>query len=80
MALMQDQEVISALMDIQTNPANMAKYQNNPKVQRAIEKLAAKMGAQAGGPPPPSAGRSPFGGGPPPSSGATGNTDSMGLD
>jgi suppressor of tumorigenicity protein 13 len=37
--------VSTALMDIMQNPANIAKYTNNPKVTQAMEKMAAKFGA-----------------------------------
>ena len=39
----------AAFQDVQTNPANMAKYQNNEKVKRVMEKLAAKIGSDQGG-------------------------------
>ena len=33
-----------AFKDITTNPANMFKYQNNPKISAVMKKLAAKFG------------------------------------
>uniref|UniRef100_A0A6B2EB18 Putative hsp70-interacting protein hip/transient component of progesterone receptor complex n=1 Tax=Phlebotomus kandelakii TaxID=1109342 RepID=A0A6B2EB18_9DIPT len=41
-----DPEVAAALQDIMANPANIVKYQNNPKIVQLLEKLGA---AQAGG-------------------------------
>ena len=38
---------MTAFTDIQSNPANIAKYKSNPKVQKVMEKLSAKFG---GGP------------------------------
>lgn len=40
----QDPEVMAAFQDVAQNPANMAKYQNNPKVMALITKLSAKFG------------------------------------
>ena len=40
---------ITAFKDIQSNPANMMKYQNNPKVQKVMEKLSSKLGGGGGG-------------------------------
>lgn len=40
----QDPEVAAAFSDITSNPANMSKYQSNPKVQRIVSKIASKMG------------------------------------
>ena len=37
-----------AFQDISSNPANIAKYQNNPKVQALINKIAGKMGGSPG--------------------------------
>lgn len=48
MAAMQDPEVMAAFQDVSQNPANMSKYENNPKVKNIIEKLSAKFGK--GGP------------------------------
>ena len=42
--LLQDPEVTQAFMDISQNPANVAKYQNNPKIQRLMAKMTKKMG------------------------------------
>ena len=42
---LQDPEVAAAFQDVSSNPANIGKYQNNPKVQKVINKLAAKFGA-----------------------------------
>lgn len=70
-------------MDIQKNPANITKYQSNPKVQKVMEKISSKVGGAGmggaggmggfppGGPPPP-----------PPTGGATAaeGGDAMGLD
>ena len=36
-----------AFQDVSKNPANIAKYQNNPKVQKVINKLAGKFGEQS---------------------------------
>ncbi len=36
-----------AFQDVQSNPANMAKYENNPKIQKVMEKLSAKLGGGA---------------------------------
>ena len=76
----QDPEVAAAFQDISTNPANMIKYQNNPKISAVIKKLATKFGGgMPGG----------FGGGFPggfPPSGGTGSApraasgDDVGLD
>lgn len=43
---MQDPEVMAAFQDVAQNPANMSKYQNNPKVMNLIGKLSAKFGNQ----------------------------------
>ena len=40
----QDPEVMVAFQDVQKNPANISKYQNNPKVQKVINKLSSKFG------------------------------------
>lgn len=47
LAAMQDPEVMVAFQDVAQNPANMSKYQNNPKVMNLISKLSAKFGGQA---------------------------------
>ncbi|CAD7678807.1 unnamed protein product [Nyctereutes procyonoides] len=44
---MQDPEVTVAFQDVAQNPANMSKYQSNPKVMNLISKLSAKFGDQA---------------------------------
>ncbi|XP_024056176.1 hsc70-interacting protein [Terrapene carolina triunguis] len=46
LAAMQDPEVMVAFQDVAQNPANMSKYQNNPKVMNLISKLSAKFGSQ----------------------------------
>jgi len=51
MAALQDPEVMAAFQDVSSNPANMSKYQDNPKVKSVIEKLQSKFGG-AGGPAP----------------------------
>merc|ERR1712241_959817 len=48
MAAFQDPEVAAAFQDISTNPANMAKYQNNPKVMQLINKMMGKFGGGGG--------------------------------
>ncbi|PNJ37496.1 hsc70-interacting protein [Pongo pygmaeus] len=47
LAAMQDPEVMVAFQDVAQNPANMSKYQSNPKVMNLISKLSAKFGGQA---------------------------------
>lgn len=42
----QDPEVAAAFQDISQNPQNMVKYQNNPKVQALINKMASKFGGK----------------------------------
>ncbi|NWU65119.1 F10A1 protein, partial [Pterocles burchelli] len=42
----QDPEVMAAFQDVVQNPANMSKYQNNPKVMNLISKLSAKLGSK----------------------------------
>ncbi|CAD7685635.1 unnamed protein product [Nyctereutes procyonoides] len=44
---MQNPEVMVAFQDVAQNPANMSKYQSNPKVINLISKLSAKFGGQA---------------------------------
>lgn len=41
---MKDPEVVVAFQDVAQNPANIAKYQNNPKIMALITKLSAKFG------------------------------------
>uniref|UniRef100_A0A4W2GMQ8 STI1 domain-containing protein n=2 Tax=Bos TaxID=9903 RepID=A0A4W2GMQ8_BOBOX len=47
LAAMQDPKVMVAFQDVAQNPANMSKYQSNPKVMNLISKLSAKFGGQA---------------------------------
>ena len=35
----------AAFIDVQKNPENAAKYENNPKVKKVMEKLSATLGA-----------------------------------
>ncbi|XP_068193001.1 hsc70-interacting protein [Antennarius striatus] len=42
---MKDPEVMAALQDVAQNPANISKYQNNPKIMALVSKLSAKFGA-----------------------------------
>lgn len=42
---LQDPEVRAAFQDVAQNPANMSKYQDNPKVMNLLSKLSAKFGA-----------------------------------
>ncbi|EEC12409.1 conserved hypothetical protein [Ixodes scapularis] len=51
LAALQDPEVAAAFQDITRNPANISKYQSNPKIKNIMTKMAMKMGASA--PPPP---------------------------
>lgn len=44
--VLQDPEVMVAFQDVAQNPANMSKYQNNPKVMNLITKLSAKFGSK----------------------------------
>ncbi|KAF3813809.1 hypothetical protein GH733_017788, partial [Mirounga leonina] len=46
LAAMQDPEVMVAFQDAAQNPANMSKYQSNPKVMNLISKLLAKFGGK----------------------------------
>ncbi|KAF7661129.1 hypothetical protein LDENG_00268100 [Lucifuga dentata] len=43
---MKDPEVMAAFQDVAQTPANIAKYQNNPKVMALVNKLSSKFGAQ----------------------------------
>uniref|UniRef100_A0A452FID2 STI1 domain-containing protein n=1 Tax=Capra hircus TaxID=9925 RepID=A0A452FID2_CAPHI len=43
----EDPEVMVAFQDVTQKPANMSKYQSNPKVRNLISKLLAKFGDQA---------------------------------
>ena len=49
MAAFKDPEVEAAFKDISTNPANMLKYQSNPKIAAIISKLTAKYASAGGG-------------------------------
>ncbi|CAJ1075851.1 hsc70-interacting protein [Xyrichtys novacula] len=42
---MKDPEVMAAFQDVAQNPANIAKYQNNPKIMALVTKLSSKFGA-----------------------------------
>ncbi|KAM3914519.1 hsc70-interacting protein [Leptodactylus fuscus] len=44
---MQDPEVMAAFQDVAQNPANISKYQSNPKVMNLISKLSTKFGGSA---------------------------------
>lgn len=44
----QDPEVAQAFQDVAMNPANISKYQNNPKVQSVINKMATRFGSGDG--------------------------------
>lgn len=41
---MQDPELMAAFQDVAQNPANISKYQNNPKMMNLIGKLSSKFG------------------------------------
>uniref|UniRef100_A0A4W3H8G4 ST13 Hsp70 interacting protein n=1 Tax=Callorhinchus milii TaxID=7868 RepID=A0A4W3H8G4_CALMI len=43
---MQDPEIMAAFQDVAQNPANISKYQNNPKVMNFVGKLSSKFGAK----------------------------------
>lgn len=43
-----DPEVAAALQDVMTNPANIMKYQNNPKVMKLLKSFAGGMGGMPG--------------------------------
>ncbi|CAH1776309.1 unnamed protein product [Owenia fusiformis] len=45
----QDPEVAAAFADISKNPANMAKYKDQPKIQEFMQKLMGKFGGGGGG-------------------------------
>lgn len=45
-----DPEFIAAFSDITSNPANIAKYQNNPKMMAFFAKISSKMGGFGGMP------------------------------
>lgn len=44
---MKDPEVMAAFQDVAQNPANISKYQHNPKVMALITKLSSKYGGAA---------------------------------
>lgn len=44
-----DPEVAAAFQDIMSNPANVVKYQSNPKIMKIISKVGAAMGGGMGG-------------------------------
>jgi suppressor of tumorigenicity protein 13 len=77
---LQDPELAAAFQDISANPANIIKYQNNPRVSAIITKLVTKF---AGGMPGGLGGGFP-GGFPPTGGTGSGNTGSsdndVGLD
>ena len=39
------------MQDVMSNPANMSKYSDNPKVMALLAKLSGKMGGMGGGMP-----------------------------
>jgi len=42
---LKDPEVMAAFQDVAQNPANISKYQHNPKIMALVTKLSAKFGA-----------------------------------
>lgn len=46
---LQDPEVAEAFMDISKNPANILKYQSNPKIMALINRMASKFGGMPPG-------------------------------
>ena len=48
MELMRDEEVMKAFQESASNPANLAKYANNPRVMKAMQKMQEKMGGYRG--------------------------------
>lgn len=42
--LLQDPEVVQAMADMQSNPANAMKYMSNPKIMKVLNKLQGKFG------------------------------------
>lgn len=46
--LLQDPEVQAAFQDVAADPANISKYENNPKVKKVLEKLAGNVGGGGG--------------------------------
>ena len=49
LAAFKDPEVAAAFQDISSNPANIGKYQSNPKVMALINKMMGKFGGGGGG-------------------------------
>ena len=52
---------MAAFQDVSQNPANMSKYENNPKIKSIIDKLSKKFGNAESGSPPGSGGGFPGG-------------------
>lgn len=80
MAAFQDPEVAAAFQDISVNPANLLKYQSNPKIMALVTKLSSKFvgsGFPAGGFPAGFPGAGAF---PKPPKGPAGAPDDDGLD
>mmetsp|Transcript_39402 Transcript_39402/g.112478 ORF Transcript_39402/g.112478 Transcript_39402/m.112478 type:complete len:449 (+) Transcript_39402:58-1404(+) len=50
MAAFQNPKIAQAMQDIMSNPANVAKYQDDPDVMRLFNKMMSKMGGGAGMP------------------------------
>lgn len=50
MDALKDPEVAAALQDCMTNPSNIMKYANNPKVMNLLKKMSAGMGGMGGMP------------------------------
>ncbi|KAK0165064.1 hypothetical protein PV328_003619 [Microctonus aethiopoides] len=48
MQAFQDPEVAAAFVDISSNPANILKYQSNPKIMSLISKVSSKFGGAGG--------------------------------
>lgn len=44
MAALSDPEIATALQDCMTNPSNIMKYANNPKVMNLLKKMSSSMG------------------------------------
>jgi suppressor of tumorigenicity protein 13 len=51
MGAFSDPEIAAALQDVMTNPGNIMKYQNNPKVMNLLKKFAGAAGGMGGGMP-----------------------------